>query len=178
MYIPKSYHTTIVLETLLEHFRSGRNYYVNEADLPHFLLEAKGCFVSYYLPGEVMKGCMGTIEPVYKNLYGQIQAATLQAAFRDPRVSPLTEEELDKISILVQVVSKPERIHDSGELDPDRFGVIVKSDHQTGVLLPRCQGVRTSEEQLSIAMLKGGIAPKTWDPAKFRLYRFLVEEFR
>jgi AmmeMemoRadiSam system protein A len=178
MYIPKSYHSTIVLETLLEYFRSGKDYYLDEADLPPFLLESKGCFVSFYLAGDVMRGCMGTIEPVRDHLYSQIQASTLQAAFADPRFPPLREMELNDISIMVQVTSKPERVHHYQELDSARFGVIVKNElNQTGVLLPRCKGVETAEQQLSIAMQKGGIDPKSWDPSKFKLYRFSVEEF-
>jgi AmmeMemoRadiSam system protein A len=178
MYIPKSFHTTIVLETLLEYFRTGGDYHLDEADLPPFLMEPKGCFVSLNLANDVMRGCMGTIEPVRKNLYRQIKASTLKAAFADPRFPPLTENELNDISIMVQVVWKPERIHGSEELDPEKFGVIVKNDlNQTGALLPRCKGVETSEQQISIAMQKGGIDPKSWNPTKFKLYRFSVEEF-
>jgi AmmeMemoRadiSam system protein A len=178
MYIPRSLHTTIVLETLLEHFRSGKNYFMDETDLPPEFLEPKGCFVSYYLPNQVMRGCIGSIEPTKKNLYKEIEKNAILAAFEDARFPPLLERELSQVSILVEVVKKPERIYNPGELDPEKFGVIVKNENnQTGVLLPRCQGVETVEQQVTLAMQKGGIDVKSWDPAKFRLYRFSVEQF-
>ena len=179
MYIPRSLHTTIVLEALLEHFRTGKEYYMDESDLPPDFLEPHGCFVSFYRPGDIMRGCMGSIDPQKKNLYKEILQNTLHAAFKDTRFTPLKEKELDEISILVEVIDKPEKIRHTDELDPEKFGVIVKNErNQTGVLLPRCQGVETVEQQVHIAMHKGGIDPKSWDPEKFTLYRFAVETFR
>ena len=171
-------HTTIVLETLLEHFRNGKGFFMDESELPPEFLEPKGCFVSFYLPNKSMRGCMGSIEPLKKNLYQEIGKNTFHAAFDDTRYPPLLEKELETVSIMVEVICKPERIFNSGELDPEKFGVIVKNDqNQTGLLLPRSHGVETVEQQVALAMQKGGIDPKSWDPAKFRLYRFTVEQY-
>jgi AmmeMemoRadiSam system protein A len=178
MYIPRSLHTTIVLETLLEHFRGGKGFFMDESELPPELLEPSACFVSFYLPNQIMRGCMGSVEPLTKNLFREIGKNTFHAAFEDTRYPPLNEKELEKVAIMVEVICKPERVFKPVELDPEKFGVIVKNDlNQIGLLLPRSKGVETAEQQLALAMQKGGIDPRSWDPAKFRLYRFTVEQY-
>ncbi|WP_331274117.1 AMMECR1 domain-containing protein [Capillibacterium thermochitinicola] len=45
------------------------------------------------------------------------------------------------------------------DLDPQKYGVIVRSGRKTGLLLPNLEGVETVEEQLAIAKRKAGIGP-------------------
>jgi AMMECR1 domain-containing protein len=57
----------------------------------------------------------------------------------------------------VDVLSAPEPISDTSELDVSRYGVIVTSGHKRGLLLPNLDGVDTVDEQLNIAKQKAGI---------------------
>ena len=57
----------------------------------------------------------------------------------------------------MDVLSAPERIRSKAELDVKRYGVIVSSGSRRGLLLPDLEGVDTVDEQVSIAMRKGGI---------------------
>ena len=66
-------------------------------------------------------------------------------------------EELDEITISVDVLGTPEPVSGPEELDPSRFGVIVTCGHRKGVLLPDLAGITTSEEQVRIARQKAGI---------------------
>jgi hypothetical protein len=59
------------------------------------------------------------------------------------------------------------------QLDPKRYGVIVESDWQRGLLLPDLEGVDTVEYQVDIAMRKAGIRPG--EP--MQLYRFEVKRY-
>ena len=63
------------------------------------------------------------------------------------------------MEISVDVLSPAERTT-RNQLDPKRFGVIVRSSWRTGVLLPDLDGVNTVDEQLNIALRKAGIDPK------------------
>jgi len=45
-----------------------------------------------------------------------------------------------------------------GQLDPLKYGVIVKSGRKRALLLPDLEGIDTVEEQISIARKKAGIA--------------------
>ena len=70
----------------------------------------------------------------------------------------------------VDVLSEPEKIRGKEELDVRRYGVIVSSGHKRGLLLPDLDGVDTVDDQVAIAMKKGGIT--AWD--RITLERFEV----
>ena len=70
----------------------------------------------------------------------------------------------------MDVLSAPERIESKAELDVKRYGVIVSCGSRRGLLLPDLDGVDTVDEQVSIAMRKGGIR----EGEKITLERFEV----
>ena len=57
------------------------------------------------------------------------------------------------------MLGEPERIESEDELDVKRYGVIVTSGRRRGLLLPDLEGIDTPQQQVSIAMQKGGIRP-------------------
>jgi AmmeMemoRadiSam system protein A len=141
-------------------------------DAPDLADEPAGAFVSLKKSGQ-LRGCIGTIEPVKPDLIQEIADNAVAAATRDPRFTPVTIEELDDISISVDVLSKPEPVRSVHELNPEKYGVIVRSGHRKGVLLPDLPGITTSEEQVSIARQKAGIGPE--EPVE--LLRFEVARY-
>ena len=60
----------------------------------------------------------------------------------------------------MDVLSAPETIRSKAELDVKKYGVIVSSGSRRGLLLPDLDGVDTVDEQVEIAMKKGGISPR------------------
>ena len=81
----------------------------------------------------------------------------VSASTRDPRFDPIRPEELKWLEINVDVLSTPEKISGTDELDVKKYGVIVSSGSRRGLLLPDLDGVDTVEEQVDIARRKGGI---------------------
>ena len=55
-----------------------------------------------------------------------------------------------------------------------RYGVIVSCGYKRGLLLPDLEGVDTVEDQISIAMQKGGITPDD----NYKLQRFEVVRYK
>ena len=94
----------------------------------------------------------------------------VSAATRDPRFNPITPDELEWLEISVDVLGEPEQISSRDELDVKRYGVIVTSGSRRGLLLPDLDGVDTVDQQVDIAMRKGGISPRDM----YRLERFEV----
>lgn len=141
-------------------------------ELPLELLKPGAAFVSLKKKGS-LRGCIGTVQPTRKNLAEEIAFNALSAGLNDPRFPPLTTEELDEITISVDVLSEPEKIDDQSGLDPARYGVIVRSGSRSGLLLPNLEGIDTVEQQLSIARQKAGISPD--EPVE--LYRFEVKRY-
>jgi len=141
------------LETFI---RSGKTIGVPD-DLPReMLVRRAGAFVSIHKHGK-LRGCIGTIAPTTENVAQEIIQNAVSAATKDPRFDPVTEEELQWLEISVDVLGKPERIRSMSELDVKRYGVIVSCGYRRGLLLPDLDGVDTPQQQVSIALQKGGI---------------------
>jgi AmmeMemoRadiSam system protein A len=138
---------------------------------PAEMLEKRaGVFVSVKKDG-ALRGCIGTIAPVRKNIVLEIIENGVSAVSRDPRFPPVEEEELEALTYSVDILSPPESIDDPGGLDVVKYGVIVSCGNRRGLLLPNLDGVDSVEEQIAIALRKGGIQPH--EP--YTLERFEVE---
>lgn len=132
-----------------------------------------GVFVSIKKEG-ALRGCIGTFLPYYKNIAEEIIHNAIAAATQDPRFAPVTAEELNTLSISVDILSEPEEVKDTSFLDPKKYGVIVECGMRRGLLLPDLEGVETVQEQLRIACLKAGIA----EGEPIKIYRFTVKRYK
>ena len=142
--------------------------------LPDEMLHTRaGAFVSIHKHGK-LRGCIGTIEPTTGSVAQEIIRNAVSASTQDPRFDPITEDELKWLEINVDVLGKPEKITSMDELDVKRYGVIVSCGFRRGLLLPDLEGVDTPEQQISIAMQKGGIKAGE----KYTLERFEVIRHR
>ena len=166
--------------TIETYIRSGKKIRVPEdlflltgdgEEIPDALLHTQaGAFVSIHKQG-MLRGCIGTIGPTAKNLAQEIVNNAISASTRDPRFDPIRESELSWLEINVDVLGEAEDIDSMDQLDVKRYGVIVSTeDGRRGLLLPDLDGVDTPEEQVSIAMRKGGIQKHE----KYFLQRFEV----
>ncbi|PKM83558.1 MAG: AMMECR1 domain-containing protein [Firmicutes bacterium HGW-Firmicutes-13] len=140
--------------------------------LPEEFKVKAGVFVSLKKKG-LLRGCIGTIEPTRSNVAEEIMQNVLSAALSDPRFPPVTEEELPYLTYSVDVLTPAEPVKGPEELDPEKYGVIVKSGHRTGLLLPNLEGINTAEEQVNIAREKAGIPPGE----KMEFFRFKVNRY-
>lgn len=119
-----------------------------------------------------LRGCIGRTEATLATLAAEIADCAVASALRDPRFEPVSREELAVLSVEISLLEEPEPTHGHEELDPRTYGVVVSSGRRRGVLLPDIDGVDTPEQQLAIAMRKGGIGP--CEP--HRIERFRVEK--
>ncbi len=143
------------------------------AEAPAELREQQaGAFVSLKKNG-ALRGCIGTIEPTTGSLVQEIIRNAIHAASEDPRFMPVTLDELDELTISVDVLHPAEQVPDGTHLDPKEYGVIVECGLRKGLLLPDLDGVETAEDQVAIACQKGCIALN--EP--YTLKRFKVDRF-
>lgn len=142
-------------------------------ELPAEMFDAKaGTFVSIKKHGG-LRGCIGTIGPTEENVALEIVANACKAAFEDPRFPEIEEDELGDITITVDVLLPPEAVTDIGELDPQKYGVIVSTSYKRGLLLPNLEGIDTVEEQIRIACQKGSIhEEENYKLEKFEVVRY------
>jgi hypothetical protein len=158
-----------VIQSMLDEKRKfDEKIYKNDDDFK----TQKGCFVTIHNKDDSLRGCIGTIEPYYENLYEEIYHNAVSAAFKDPRFPKLKKEELNDIKISVDVLGELEKVYDLNELNPKKYGVVLESGLNRGVLLPNLEGVDTVEKQLIITKMKAGIKSDDYDIYKFKVNRY------
>jgi AmmeMemoRadiSam system protein A len=140
------------------------------SNTPGRLLNQKaGVFVSIHKHGH-LRGCIGTISATTASIAQEIITCAIWAATEDYRFTPITPDQLDHLSIHVDVLGPAEPIDTKEKLDPKRYGVIVSKGARKGLLLPDLQGIDTIDQQISIALQKAGIR----DDEAYSLARFEV----
>ena len=141
----------------VEAYVRGRKVLEVPKDLPkEMYTEQAGAFVSIKENG-ALRGCIGTIQATQTCIAEEIIGNAISASSRDYRFSPIEEEELDQLTISVDILGQREPINSADELDVLRYGVIVTKGNKRGLLLPNLEGVDTVEEQIAIAKRKAGI---------------------
>lgn len=164
-------------------------------DFPQeFLTRTRGVFVTLEKNGD-LRGCIGTYLPTRSSIAEETIKNAIAAATQDIRFPPVEEEELPYLKYTVSVLSFPEKVNDIKELNPKKYGILVKTlplvfpneeyilngllekeiVSKTGILLPDIEGIDTVEQQISIACQKAGIDPKR---EKFFIYKFTVEKYQ
>ncbi len=146
----------LAFETIRLYVREGRtpSPVPLGPDVPH----AAGCFVSIHVRStDELRGCIGTIQPTCPSLAEEVIQNAVSASTRDPRFPPITSDELDDLSINVDVLFPPEPAT-VADLDAKRYGVIVTKGMRRGLLLPDLDGVDTPEQQIAIACSKANIS--------------------
>ncbi len=142
----------------LEHYVETGDILCEPQGLPDEMMrERAGVFVSIHKHGK-LRGCIGTITPVCKNIAKEIIQNAVSAGNKDPRFQRVKKEELGMLEYSVDVLQKPEPVDSLSELDVKEYGVIVSKGRQRGLLLPDLKGVDTAEEQVAIAKQKAGIS--------------------
>lgn len=143
-------------ETVETYVRTGTKIRVSEGLPEEMYSRRAGVFVSLKEEGR-LRGCIGTITPVRRNVAEEIIENGISAAARDPRFHAVEPEELDRLEYSVDVLGETEEIDSPEELDVKRYGVVVSRGYRRGLILPDLEGVDTVEEQIEIARRKAGI---------------------
>jgi MEMO1 family protein len=131
-----------------------------------------GAFVSLTQRGE-LRGCIGTCMATQLSLGQEIIQNAVAAATADPRFPPITLNDMEEMHICVDILTSPEKVEGTEQLDPVRYGVIVRAGTRGGVLLPDIPQVTTAEQQLAIARRKAGI--RSDEPVE--IYQFEVTRY-
>lgn len=164
--------------TIEIYLKTGKKIEVPKNLPEEFYSARKGVFVTIYAksnPKKQLRGCIGTFLPAKENIAQEIIDNAISAAIYDYRFAPIAKNELNNLQYEISLLNQPEQIESTKNLDPEKYGVIVKSPNgKTGLLLPDIEGVETSEHQILIACQKAGI---DLEKEKIELYRFTVNKY-
>lgn len=124
--------------------------------------QSLGAFVTLKLGGH-LRGCIGHIigdKPLYLTVAEMARAA----AFDDPRFSPLSRQEFDRLDIEISILSPFTTCPDVNQIEPGRHGLMIRKGYSAGLLLPQ---VATEwgwdrETFLSQTCRKAGLPANAW----------------
>ena len=125
---------------------------------------SQGVFCTLTVEGR-LRGCIGHIEPVYRDLHQELAELAVAAATQDPRFPPVSVKEQWDLEIEVTLLDPPQP---GRPRDPRSEGCIVQAGQRRGLLLPDIQGVDSVEEQIAICLRKARIGPEE----EVELFRF------
>ncbi len=146
------------------------------------LKEKRGCFVTLHKNG-ILRGCIGTIEPV-RSLVFNVEENALNAAFHDPRFPAVEMDELPAIDIEISVLTVPEKLDFKDgkdlikKLKPKIHGVILSQGWQSATFLPQVwDQLPDREDFLEHLCQKGGMGKECWKDRETTVKVYKAEYF-
>ncbi|MBF0202075.1 MAG: AmmeMemoRadiSam system protein A [Desulfamplus sp.] len=144
--------------------------------------EKTGTFVTIHL-NKKLKGCIGSLESSESIAEGVVKNA-VNAAFHDPRFTPMTVDELHGADIEVSVLSKPVPLvyKESDEilsgLKQDIHGVIIKKGRLQATFLPQVWH-QLPEKKMFLEHLckKAGLPAREWQKGTLEIFTYTVQSF-
>ena len=130
----------IARESIKSGLYSGRPPAINPADYSESLKHDGAAFVTLHKNGE-LRGCIGSLEP-HRPLVLDVAEHAFDAAFRDPRFPPVTENELAYLALHIAVLTPMEPLPCDSEEDllqkvrPGQDGLVIEEGEHRGTFLP------------------------------------------
>ncbi len=159
----------LAIDSVYSYIKDKKVLDINSISNDELINNKAGVFVSIHKFNE-LRGCIGTIYPMYDSIGEEIINNSISASTKDYRFDEVKEDELDYLDINVDVLMEPEKINSKNDLDIKKYGVIVSSGVKRGLLLPDIEGINSVDEQIEIAKRKASIL----DDEDISLERFEV----
>ncbi len=147
--------------------------------LPDTLAEPAACFVTLH-KGGLLRGCIGSME-ASEPLAKAAAWAAFSAGFRDPRFPSLAQEEMDKLTLEISILSPMQDMPVSSEQDllstlrPGIDGLLLEEHWRHAVYLPSVwQQLPVPLDFVRQLKLKGGWPANYWSE-DMRAKRFQSE---
>jgi AmmeMemoRadiSam system protein A len=141
-----------------------------------------GTFVTLTIDGQ-LRGCIGNLT-ANESLTTGVRRNAINAAFHDPRFSPLSASELDCVSIEVSILSEPRplvyrEVSDLlKKLRPHIDGVILRKDTASATFLPQVwEQLPQPQDFLKHLCLKAGLASDAWQHSELEVSTYQVQYF-
>jgi MEMO1 family protein len=138
------------------------------------LTERYGAFVSIYVAGK-LRGCIGSFRS--EESLVQVVNEVAASATRDHRFDPVTEAELQNLSIEISVLSPLKKISSPKEIILGKHGIYIRKAWSTGTFLPQVAtkyGWTLDEFLGRCSRDKAGIGWDGWKTAELFTYEAIV----
>ena len=154
----------------------------SDAALSSKFSERRGTFVTLTIDGS-LRGCIGHIIP-QESLIEGIRVNAINAAFKDPRFSPLSKKEWEKVKIEISILTDPQALAYSDaddllkKLRPGIDGTIIKKGLCQATFLPQVwEQLPDSKEFLRHLCVKAGLDRDAWKKENLEVSTYQVQAF-
>ena len=141
-----------------------------------------GTFVTLKHKG-ALRGCIGSLSASDPLAEG-VRRNAINAAFHDPRFSPLTEKELGQVEIEVSVLTEPQALAFGDPEDLLRKlranvdGVIIRQGYASATFLPQVwEQLPKKEDFLGHLCIKAGLPRDAWKSGNLEVATYQVQYF-
>jgi AmmeMemoRadiSam system protein B/AmmeMemoRadiSam system protein A len=112
---------------------------------------------------DILRGCIGFVEPVVPLCQSVIQAA-IYACSKDSRFNPVAPEELEEIEIEISILTPMRKISDPSLVEVGKHGLFVNWNGRNGLLLPQVpvENGWSRKEFLEQTCQKAGLPKNAW----------------
>jgi len=173
-------------QTLTHHFKPSMALDIDpdlERCLADQVFQARcGTFVTLKIKNR-LRGCIGSLT-ANESIVAGVRDNVLNAAFRDPRFSPLKPTDLDAVHIEVSVLSEPVALnYDDADdliakLRPGIDGVVLKKGFASATFLPQVwEQLPRSEAFLDNLCMKAGLPAERWRRGDLTVLVYQVQYF-
>lgn len=181
--IKDEYYTEIEKKTILKFIRGiiqstleSKPLPVLDDDVSMKLSEQGSCFVTLHLEG-ALRGCIGNIE-AFEPLKQNITRNAVNAAFRDPRFHPLSEDELSEVGMEISILTPSTPIASWHDFEIGKHGIILSCLGRSAVFLPQVAVEQNWDRETTLAHLsmKAGLNSDAWQSkdARFKVFQAVV----
>jgi hypothetical protein len=141
------------------------------------LKEPRGAFVTLYKKGE-LRGCIGQVV-ARMPLADAVETMAREAAFGDPRFTPLRSDELGDIKIEISVLTPLQKIGSVDDIEVGKHGIVIARHGSMGLLLPQVATEYNWDrtEFLEHCCLKAGLSREMWKDKETEIYIFSADVF-
>jgi MEMO1 family protein len=133
-----------------------------------------GAFVSIYVSGK-LRGCIGSFEN--ENTLAEVVSRSAASAARDHRFDPVSEDDLDKMTLEISVLTPLKRIYSKEEIVPGRHGIYIRKGLNSGTFLPQVgekYGWSADEFLGRCSRDKAGLGWDGWKSAELFTYEAII----
>jgi hypothetical protein len=141
-----------------------------------------GTFVTLKISGQ-LRGCIGNLTSTQSVIDG-IKHNAINAAFHDPRFSPLSRSELARTVIEISILSEPQPLEyqdgrDLAEkLRVNVDGVIIRKGRSSATFLPQVwEQLPRPEDFLGHLCMKAGLPSDAWENSELEVLTYQVQHF-
>jgi len=141
-----------------------------------------GTFVTLKIGGQ-LRGCIGNLTANESVLDG-VRRNAINAAFHDPRFSPLSKDELNRTEIEISILTEPHLLeYRNGQdliqkLRANVDGVIIRKGYASATFLPQVwEQLPDPDEFLTHLCRKAGLPRDAWINSKLEVLTYQVQYF-